>query len=194
LAGILAISELGLQPIGTARRRLLELAAEGTFREDLAYALSTLVIELPALNERRDDIPLLAQAFVEEMNAEGKQQRSGFTPEALDLLTAYPWPENADELAVVVREASRRAGGPLIAASDLPRKIHLAADAAAHPPMREQSIVLPDFLDRIEAELIERALRQTKGNKAQAARLLGINRPRLLRRLTQLDSMIQTDN
>jgi DNA-binding NtrC family response regulator len=193
LAGILAISELGLQPIGTARRRLLDLVVDGAFREDLAFALSTLVIELPALSERREDIPLLAQAFVEEANAEGKQQRSGFTPEALDLLTAYSWPENTDELAAVVRDAHRRAGGPLITAGDLPRKIHLAADVAAHPPAREQSIVLPDFLDRIEADLIERALRQSKGNKAQAARLLGINRPRLLRRLTQLRAYMEAD-
>jgi transcriptional regulator of acetoin/glycerol metabolism len=193
LAGILTISELGLQPIATAHRRLLDLAAEGTYREDLAFALSTLVIELPGLSERREDIPLLAQAFVEEINAEGKQQRGGFTPEALDLLAAYGWPENVDELADVVRDSHRRAGGPLIAPGDLPRKIHLAADMAAHPPSPAQSIVLPDFLNRIEAELMERALTQSKGNKAQAARLLGISRARLLRRLTQLKSTVQAD-
>jgi DNA-binding NtrC family response regulator len=108
-------------------------------------------------------------------------------------MAAYSWPENVDELAAFVREASRRAGGPMIEAGDLPRKIHLAADAASHPRTPDRSIVLPDFLDRIEAELIERALKQAKGNKAQAARLLGINRPRLLRRMTQLAAIMQSD-
>jgi DNA-binding NtrC family response regulator len=166
---------------------LLDLVAEGTFREDLAFALSTLVIELPALSQRPQDIPLLAQALVEEINAEGKQQRSGFTPEALDLLGAYSWPENVDELTAVVREAHRRAGGPSIAPGDLPRKIHLAADVAARQEQRDQPIVLPDFLARIEAELIQRALRRSKGNKTKAAHLLGVNRARLLRRMAQLD-------
>jgi DNA-binding NtrC family response regulator len=186
LAGLLAISELELQPIATARQRLLDMAARGEFREDLAFALTTLVIQLPALSERREDVPLLTQAFVEQLNAEGKHQRAGFTPEALDLLDAYTWPENVDELAAVVAEAHRRADGSQIQAADLPRKIHLAAGVAAHPVTEEESIVMPDFLARIETELIRRALTRSRGNKTKAAQLLGMNRARLLRRLTQL--------
>jgi DNA-binding NtrC family response regulator len=186
LVGSLTISELELQPIATARRNLLELAREGGFREDLAHVLSTLIIDLPPLTERRNDIPLVAQAFVEEINAEGNQQRGGFTPEALDLLAAYSWPGNLDELASVVREAHRRAERPLIGAADVPHKIHLATGTAAGGRPEEDSIVLGDFLEQIESQLIKRALKRAKGNKALAARMLGINRARLLRRLTQL--------
>jgi DNA-binding NtrC family response regulator len=188
LVGFLTIIELELQPIATARRSLLELAREGGFREDLAHALSTLIIDLPALTQRRSDIPLVAQAFVEEINAEGNQQRGGFTPEALDLLSAYGWPQNLDELASVVREAHRRADRPLIGAADLPRKIHLATETAVGGRPGEDSIVLQDFLEQIETQLIQRALKRSKGNKTKAARLLGMNRARLLRRLAQLSS------
>lgn len=193
LAGILTISELGLQPIATARRRLSELVDAGAFRDDLAFALGVIVIELPALADRRSDIPLVAQAFVEEINAQGAQQRGGFTPEALDLLVAYSWPENGDELFDVVRDAHRRANGPLIAPADLPRKTHLAIGAASHPRPQEEPVVLPDFLAQIESELIRRALERARGNKTKAAQLLGMNRARLLRRLTQLGISTRTD-
>ena len=193
LAGILTISELGLQPIATARRWLSELVAEGRFRQDLACALGVLVIELPALADRRSDIPLVAQALVEEINARGEQQRGGFTPEALDLLVACSWPENVDELYEVVRDAHRRASGPLITPADLPRKTHLAVAAAIHPRLQEESVVLPEFLARIEGELIRRALERAQGNKTKAAQLLGLNRARLLRRLAQLGIKTRTD-
>jgi DNA-binding NtrC family response regulator len=193
LAGFLTISELGLQPLATARRNLFELVAEGGFRHELACALGVLVIELPALSARRGDIPLVAQALVEDINAQGNQQRGGFTPEAVDLLVAYDWPENVDELYGVVRQAHLRATGPLIAPADLPRKLHLAIDATAHPSSQDESLVLPEFLAGIEREMMQRALKRTRGNKTKAAQLLGMNRARLLRRLTQLGITIRAD-
>jgi DNA-binding NtrC family response regulator len=138
------------------------------------------------LAERRADIPLLAQAFVEERNARGPKQRSGFSPAALDRLDSYHWPGNLDELAEVVREAHERSAGPEILPDDLPKRIELALDAAARPRRREERIVVDEFLAQIERELIERALAQSKGNKAKAARLLGVTRPRLYRRMVQL--------
>jgi DNA-binding NtrC family response regulator len=101
-------------------------------------------------------------------------------------LDAYAWPGNLDELARVVAEAHRRVEGPQVGAGDLPDRIRLAAEAAAYPPRPEETIVLDEFLAGVERELIRRALAQAKGNKAKAARLLGMTRPRLYRRLVQL--------
>ncbi len=175
-----------LRLIATAAQPLLELARQGKFRHDLAALLSTMVIELPALAQRREDLPLLAQLFLEDVNALGARQIGGFTRAALDALDAYPWPGNLDELASVVAEAHQRARTAEIDAGDLPEKLRWAAQAAAHPPRREETIVLGEYLARVERELIGRALARSKGNKAKAARLLGMTRPRLYRRMVQL--------
>jgi DNA-binding NtrC family response regulator len=186
LMGFLNIPEFDLHVIATTRQPLAGLAGREEFRPDLACALSTLVIELPDLCRRREDIPLLAQLFVEQENAAGKRQIGGFVSESLDELTAYPWPGNLDELAAAVREAHARAEGPFIQPEDLPQRIRLAADAAAYSKREEETVVLDEFLGQIEAEVISRALRRAKGNKTKAASLLGINRTRLLRRIDQL--------
>jgi len=186
LAGLLLARSFPLRLVATAERSLAAAAREGSLREDLAAGLSTITMELPALVERREDIPLLAQSFLEEANARSARQVGGFTPEALDRLDAYLWPDNLDELAQVVAEAHRRAQGPEIDADDLPRRLQLAARAAARPPRTEETIILDEFLGRVERELVRRALDRAKGNKARAARLLGMTRPRLYRRLEQL--------
>lgn len=175
-----------LRLISTARQGLIEGQRPSSFHKDLAHVLSTLVIELPALAHRIEDLPALAQLFLEEMNAEGQRQHGGFTPDALDHLAAYSWPGNADELFAAVREMHRQSEGPLVGIGDLPKRIRLAADAAAHPPRDDERIVLDEFLADIERELFQRALRRARGNKAQAARLLGLTRARLHRRLNQL--------
>jgi DNA-binding NtrC family response regulator len=186
LMGFLEFPQLELRTVATATQRLIELSRRDAFRIDLAHALSTLEIHLPGLGERPEDIPLLAQCLVEEANARGHKQLSGFTPDAIDELLAYTWPGNVDELAALVADCHAKADGPLITLADLPEKLKLAADAADYPRPKEERIVLDDFLAQIEAELIQRAIQQAKGNKAQAARLLGITRARLLRRIGQL--------
>ncbi len=169
----------------TSRRSLLELADASLFSRELALALSTLVIELPGLAERRQDIPLLAQQLIEEFNARGGRQFQGLSPDALDAIAPLPWTGNVLELADVLHEACRTAAGPWITADDLPQRVRLVGMAVAHPPRETETIVLDEFLAEIERELIQRALRQARGNKAQAARLLGLPRARLLRKLTQ---------
>ena len=186
LAATLTARSFPLRRIATAAEPLADLARRGEYREDLALALSTFVIELPPLARRREDLPILAQLFVEEANARSTKQITGFTSEALDRLDAYPWPGNVDELARIVTQAHQRAEGPQITPADLPERIHLAAAAATHPRRPEETIVLDDFLGQIERELILRALSQAKGNKTKAAKLLGMTRPRLYRRLVQL--------
>mgnify|MGYP000846754631 CR=1 FL=1 len=174
-----------LRVIATARHDLLDLARKGEFRDDLAAMLTILTIRLPPLAERRGDVPLLAQLFVEEANARGGKQIAGLSSEALDSLDAYPWPGNVDELAQVIHGAHQRAEGAEIVPGDLPEQIHVARAAAAHPRRPEERIVLEDFLAHIERELYVRALRRAKGNKTKAAKLLGLTRPRFYRRLVQ---------
>jgi len=186
LARVLSGRAVPVRTIATARQRLEEPARRGEFRDDLAAILSTLVIELPPLAQRRADVPLLAQLLVEECNAESGKQVQGLTPEAMDSLAAYGWPGNIDELIRLVREAHGRAERALIGVRDLPEQIHLAAAAAAHPRRPEETIVLDEFLARVERELLQRAMARAKGNKTKAARLLGMTRPRLYRRLVQL--------
>lgn len=186
LAGFLLLPDIELHTLATSRISLQRLAAKGRFRTDLAYALSTLTIVLPPLRERQEDVPLLAQHFLEETNAAGGKQLSGFATKAMELLIAHDWPGNFDELARTVREAAGRATGPLVQAADLPDALHLALHAAAHPPREMESIRLDEYLAEIEKELLQRALRVARGNKSKAAELLGINRQRLLRRLSQL--------
>lgn len=186
LAGYLKDVSSPLRIVSTSTAALDELAAAGRFRVDLACALSTLVIRLPPLAERREDIPLLAQAMLEEVNARGAKQVRGFSPEALDQLAAYPWPGNIDELAAMVREAHAKVEGHLVAPADLPQRIHLAAAAGRLPRRGPQPIALEDFLATVERELIQRAMRLAKGNKTKAAKLLSLTRPRLYRRMVQL--------
>lgn len=186
LAGFFVRRPCPWRLMATAAEPLMELARRGAFRRDLAAALSTMVIELPPLVQRRDDLPLLAQLFLEELNAGGARQIGGFTPAALDLLDSYAWPGNLDELAQVVAEAHRQAAAREIDVGDLPERLRLVGRAAAYPRRPEETIVLEEYLGRVERELIRRALARAKGNKARAARLLGMTRPRLYRRMVQL--------
>jgi DNA-binding NtrC family response regulator len=183
LEGLVCRSELRLRTLATARRPLVMLADQDGFRRDLAFALSTLVIDIPPLAERIADVPLLAQHFLERQNAAGGRQLAGFTREAVEQLAAYPWPGNADELDQFVRQTCARATGPLVQAHDLPERIRLTAAAAARPPRPVETIVLDEFLAEIEKELLQRAFQRAKGNKAKVARLLGVPRARVIRRL-----------
>jgi DNA-binding NtrC family response regulator len=186
LAGYLKGASSPLRIVSTSIAPLDELAATNRFRADLAFALSTVVIHLPPLAQRREDVPLLAQAFLEELNARGAKQLRGFSPEALDQLAAYAWPGNIDELAAMIREAHAKAEGHQVVPADLPQQIRLAAAAGRRSRRGPQPIALEGFLATVERELISRALRLAKGNKTKAARLLSLTRPRLYRRMVQL--------
>ncbi len=175
-----------LRTIATTRTPLLKLAAEGSFHAELAYRLSTLVIELPPLAARREDIPLLCQQLLEIENARGGKQLSGFAPAVLDRLCALPWRGNIDELAQVVRELWEQSDGPRVTDVELSRHGKHVTSAMTHPAPEVERIDLDEFLVDVERELLQRALRQTKGNKAEAARLLGISRARVIRRVEQL--------
>ena len=104
LLGFLKIAELQLHTLATARESLLVRSTRGQFREELAQLLSTLVIQVPPLSERIEDVPLLAQAAIEQANARGERQVVGLTEKAMNCLLRYTWPGNADELAESIRK------------------------------------------------------------------------------------------
>jgi len=186
LAAILPMAGCPWRAISTAVTPLVDLPPRGLYREDLAAMLSTITIELPPLAKRRDDLPLLAQALLEEQNARSSKQLGGFSSEAIDRICAYDWPGNIAELAQVVAESHARSSGRLVDREELPERLRLAAEAAVRPRRKEEPIQLDEFVAHIERELIRRALARAKGNKTKAARLLGLNRPRLYRRMVQL--------
>ncbi|HWC89959.1 MAG TPA: helix-turn-helix domain-containing protein, partial [Pirellulales bacterium] len=186
LAGVLRATESPLRILATSTRPLVDLAEAGQFDVELAAMLSTMTIELPPLADRPEDLPLVAQRLLEETNAAGAKQLSGFSAEALDALAGYDWPGDLKELAKLVAEAHAQAEGHQVQARDLAGRLRLAADASRFARKPDEMIVLEQFLAEIERELIERALARARGNKAKAARLLGMTRPRLYRRLVQL--------
>src|SRR4029079_12741339 len=146
-----------LRVLATAREPLGELARRGAFRAELAELLGTLIIDIPPLARRREDIPLLAQMLLEEVNGQSTKQLRGFSPEALDRLVQYDWPGEVDELAAIVRESCAAAEGGEATSDDLPTRLRLAAEAAGFPRKRVEPIELEKLLARIETELIQRA-------------------------------------
>ena len=115
-------------------------------------------------------------------------QRSGFASQALEALTAYDWPGNLPELTRVVEHAHARAAGALIAVDDLPATIRGNLGGAYTPPAAPASLKpLDELLTEVERRLIETALRQSRSNKSRAAEILGISRPRLYRRIKELN-------
>ena len=185
------VSQLGednfpYRVIATATQPLGSLASQGHFREDLAFILSVVTIEVPRLAELGDDLPLLAQAFVEAENAQGGKQVSGFSDSSMEILLSYGWPGNVDELAEVVQTGHRAAGGLRIEPQDLPQRMRMAADAAIQGSPEETPIDLEAYLAEVELRLVRNALAEADGNKSHAAKMLGMNRQRLYRRLVQL--------
>ena len=164
-----------------------KLASGEIIRPDFYALISPLSIELPPLAQRLDDLPLLAQHFLEELNRQESRQVGGFDDQVWPLLARYAWPGNLDELAAVVGESRSHAADSLIYPADLPFRFHTALAAQELPPPLEPPPMLLDpLLVKVETRLITLALERSRNNKSRAAELLGINRARLLRRIEQL--------
>jgi DNA-binding NtrC family response regulator len=165
------------------------LAAE-KIRPELYFALTTLVLKLDPLRERREELPVLAQHFLERANERGGDQRTGFSPEAIAALMAYDWPGNLRELVRVIDHAHAQGsdGQDLVAVNDLPASIRGNLGAGYAPPNSPAAITpLDELLGQVERRSIETALQLARGNKSRAADLLGISRPRLYRRIKELN-------
>ncbi len=180
LLGLLRLREYDVRVSATST---VELASLENFDPTLAGLISTVAIEIPALSERIEDIPVLAQAFLEANNATATKQLSGFSEEALECLVQYDWPGNVDELIEMVGDIHKTANGDRITQDDLPKKIMFSLSAQEFPVEPSAGIDLDRLMKQLESEMIDRAMKKAKGNKSKAAELLGINRARLLRKL-----------
>jgi two-component system response regulator AtoC len=176
--------------IAATNRDLRKEIAQGNFRDDLYYRLNVVPIALPALRERRSDIPLLVGDFVAKFNARLKKNITGIDEPALEQLVAYKWPGNIRELENVIERAVLFANGPSLALADLTEDVR-AAKTPVPPPavplgadgLKEQVRAAMVVLER---DLIERALVQTQGNVTHAARLLKISRKGLQLKMKEL--------
>ncbi len=164
--------------------------------EEFFFLVSGLQIELPPLRQRLGELRLFAQLFVEECNRSRKQQVSGLAADVCPLLEAYNWPGNLDELRQVITDA-HSACAPLtqVTAAHLPFRFRTGLDAQSLAPGPSQVFEpLSTLLERVEREQIEAALRQAGSNKAKAAKLLGITRHSLYRRMEVLGLEHQNDD
>jgi DNA-binding NtrC family response regulator len=148
--------------------------AAGRFREDLLFRINTVEIRLPALRERREDIPLLAAEFLRRHAQRNGKHVEGFEPDAMELLLAHPWPGNVRELEHAVERAVLLASGPLVGATEVGLRPVSTPSAGALEQLT---------LDEVERELIRRALKRHDGNVSEAAKALGLSRSALYRRL-----------
>ncbi|MFB3828005.1 MAG: sigma-54-dependent transcriptional regulator [Bryobacteraceae bacterium] len=155
---------------------------QGTFREDLYYRLNVVPINIPPLRERKEDIPFLAQHFIQKLAADSGSRVEGLTGAALARLMAYHWPGNVRELENVVERSLVMCSGSMLDAADI------KLDTSERPRNHGSPAFLPDgvTLDQYEQEIIREALRRAGGNKSQAARLLGLTRNALRYRLSQM--------
>lgn len=167
------------------------LVADDRLRSDFFDLISPLMLEIPPLRARRDDVLPLAQHFLEDLNRGREPQIAGFQPGVVEQFSEYRWPGNLDELALVVRESRGTcvaAHSAWIDVEHLPFRFRTGLGSQRTSPPREPfgPIRLDDVLADCEKELLQRALAETRNNLSRAAELLGINRPRLYRRLEQL--------
>lgn len=154
-----------------------QAARRGAFREDLYYRLNVVPIELPALRERRTDIAPLAEFFVRRFADEYDMPVPKLTAAAQQVLRLHPWSGNVRELRNVIERAVLLGDGGRIDAADL------SVDAASTAPARSGALPFPTTLSALTRAAVDEMLRLTDGNKSEAARQLGISRPRLLRLL-----------
>jgi DNA-binding NtrC family response regulator len=160
--------------------------ADTTSDPALLHTISTITIRLPPLVDRLEDLPLLAQCFLEACNQSSEKQVGSLRSDALDLLALYTWPGELNQLRETIAAAHRTCHTHEILPTDLPTIVHHASRAATRIRREPERIVLDELLASIEKEAIARALVQAGGNKSEAAALLGMTRPRLYRRLVQL--------
>ena len=186
LQGFLAIEEIGIRTISTAASEYSDLRQTDDFRADLAETLATFEISVPPVSERAEDIPELIQYYLEAFNSQGGPQRSGFSPASLEQCFAYPWPGNIAEIRDVVFQCAAVAENSMIEVDELPPQIRLGMDAVIYPAESSDPIDLEKMLTEFERDLISKTLASVKQNKAEAARRLGLNRAKLLRRIAHL--------
>jgi DNA-binding NtrC family response regulator len=171
--GSLTSRKVNVRIVAATHHDLRAAIASGNFREDLYYRLSMVELTVPSLNERSEDIPLLARHFVRKFSAEFSKHIEGLTPRALIVLKRYNWPGNVRELEHVIGRACMLADGTMLDVEDLPENL---MQIQPRPDTNGDS---PSVLEAQERQLVEEALRASGGNQSEAARRLGIGRDAL---------------
>jgi two-component system response regulator HydG len=165
--------------VAATNKDLVREVAEGRFREDLYYRLNVVEVRIPALASRREDIPLLADAFLRRFAAKNGKTLRGFSPEAQSTLENYAWPGNVRELEHAVERAVVLARGDVLEVSDLPESVRKGPLGSAG----QLIIPIGTPMEEVERRVIHETLRHTKGDKTLAARLLGIAARTIYRKL-----------
>jgi Nif-specific regulatory protein len=170
--------------ITSSNRDLLAEVKKGTFRDDLYYRVQVFPIMLPPLRERKEDIPLLVAHFLEKFAEKLNQPVARLTPWALDLLVQFDWPGNVRELENEIERALTLAGGDReIQAGYLSEKITGTGEQDATTQVK--GMALHDATERMERQMVSRALNDTDGNRSKAARILGLTRQGLINKIAR---------
>jgi DNA-binding NtrC family response regulator len=168
--------------LAATHRNLEAEVAAGRLRQDLLYRIRVVRVRVPPLRERPDDIPLLVGRFLSELRqARGERATAGVSRDAMATLMAYAWPGNVRELRSAIEAASLASRSSVIQREDLPPEVRFGTPVV--PPGNGQT---SEIADKLAAREIRDALAKTGGNRAAAARLLGIGRTTLYRRLKEL--------
>jgi transcriptional regulator with PAS, ATPase and Fis domain len=176
--GSTSLVPVDIRIVAATNRDLVNAVAEGRFRQDLYYRLSAVTLRAPALRERGDDVVRISRFFAKFLQNEGLPDKS-FSEKAIQTLMAYPWPGNVRELENTIRSALAFATGDTIDSTDL----SIISEA-----LSESSDAFQDFgtsLSDYELDAIRKALKQSAGNRRDAARVLGISESTLYRRIKQ---------
>ncbi|MGA2604711.1 MAG: sigma-54 dependent transcriptional regulator [Verrucomicrobiia bacterium] len=170
--------QVDVRLVAATNKELKKLVSEARFRDDLFYRLSVVTVDLPPLRARREDVPLLVRAFLDEFSRENNKQVRELTPDALNVFLAYDWPGNVRELRNAIEQMVVLARGERLTLRDVPVAIRSGADLSRINAVRTGMTV-----EGAERQLIEQALKETDGNRTKAAQKIGISRRTLHRKL-----------
>ena len=174
---------LDVRVLAATNRNVEQSIGDGRFREDLYYRLNVFSIELPTLDRRRDDIPLLVDHFIRELGPQMQKDIKGADNECLEALKNRKWRGNIRQLRNVIERALVVTRGPLLSIEDLPPEPAAGADSAPSFEVR-----LGSSIEQVEKDLIVRTIDLTDGNKAKAAEILGISLKTLYNRIEKYQS------
>jgi transcriptional regulator with GAF, ATPase, and Fis domain len=175
---------VNVRVIAATNQKLEQAIRESRFREDLYYRLNVIPIEVPPLRDRYEDIPLLAQYFLDVMNHERGAKIDSIAEDAIQRMCAYDWPGNVRELENLIERLTVLRGEGEIRVADLPEAFHECGAPELHVPQVSSSgIAYREVVDRFETDLILQALERTHWNKNKAAQLLGLNRTTLIEKI-----------
>ena len=185
--------KVDVRVIAATHSDLEKMVADGAFREDLYYRLNVIPVKLPPLRERREDIPLLVQHFVQRLSADQGRGPATVSQDAMRKLMAYAWPGNVRQLENAVERAlAFSQGRGQIDVQDFSPDIQNQSASAEpiEPWLPDEGLDLERYMSGVELALIRRSLERTRGNKRQAAQLLNLKRTTLIEKLKRLEPRV----